>query len=248
MRPLTWTDDKTTTPDLLLARLRQRASHLLRLERGPDFDPWWRKKWRYMQDAALENTPENVRDFNAKVGSDALTEGMRLTGMPWGADWMCICAGVAKWAESALCHMIDLERDLEASEARRAEAERAGAASLAAERADHLGTSRALMESDARERAGLAREEALGEKVADLERRLVQAQAALSTAQRDGSEMRRVLASVEGERNAWRTTAESLRASMAMLWTVMRPVVYQHDPAAVRSIEETHRDLLPARR
>lgn len=248
MRPLTWTDDKTTTPDLLLARLRQRASHLLRLERGPDFDPWWRKRAGYMQDAALDRTEQNIRDFNAKVGSDALMEGMRILGMPWGADWMCICAGVAKWAESALCHMIDLERDLEASEARRAEAERAGAASLAAERLAHQATSQSLGEAIAHERAGLAREEALGEKVADLERRLAQAQADLSNAQRDGAEARRVLASVEGERNAWRTTAESLRASMAMLWTVMRPVVYQHDPAAVRSIEETHRDLLPARR
>lgn len=248
MRPLTWTDSKTTTPDTLLARLRQCASHLLRSEHGPNFDPWFWKKFGYMQDAALEPTDDNVRKFNAKVGSDALTEGMRILGMPWGAGWMCICAGVAKWAESALCHMIDLERDLEASEARRVEAERAGVASLAAERLAHQDTSQSLGEAIARECAGLAREDALGDKVADLERRLAQAQADLSNAQRDGAEVRRVLVSVEGERNAWRTTAESLRASMAMLWTVMRPVVYQHDPAAVRSIEETHRDLLPARR
>ena len=248
MKPLTWTDDKTTTPDLLLARLRQRASHLLRTERGPDFDPWWRKRVGYLQDAALDRTEQNVRDFNAKVGSDALMEGMRLIGMPWGADWMSTCAGVAKWAESALCHMIDLERDLEASEARRVEAERAGAAGLAAERLAHRGTSQSLGEAIAREHAGLAREEALGEKVADLERRLAQAQADLSNAQRDGAEVRRVLASVEGERDAWRTTAESLRASMAMLWTVMRPVVHQHDPAAARSIEDAHGDQLLSRR
>lgn len=248
MRPLTWTDDKTTTPDHLLERLRQKAPHLLRLERGPDFDPWWRKRAGYMQDAALDRTEQNVRDFNAKVGSDALMEGMRILGMPWGAGWMCICAGVAKWAESALAHMIDLERDLEASEARRAEAERAGAASLAAERLAHQGTSQSLGEAIARERAGLAREEALGDRVADLERRLAQAQADLSNVQRDGAEMRRVLTSVEGERDAWRTTAESLRVSMAMLWTVMRPLVNQHDPAAVNSIEDQYKDLLPARR
>lgn len=248
MKPLTWTDDKTVTPDQLLERLRQKAPHLLRLERGPDFDPWWRKNSGYAQDAALEPTPDNMRIFNAQVGSDALMQGMRIIGMPWAADWICICAGVAKWAESALAHMVGLERDLEASEARCAAAVRDGAEGMAAERKAHQGTSRALGEAVTRETEGLVREAALRDKVADLERRLALAESGRDKAQRAQAEAGRILASVEGERDAFRMAAEATRASMAMLWTMLRGTVAQHAPDTLRTIESEHQHLLPARR
>lgn len=124
MKPLRWVDDPSTTPDALLKRLQQYAGHLLHTDsarnRGPDFDPLWKKRRGYVDaDAPLENTDKNRADFNRVVASDALMQGLRIAEMPWGAGWMCICAGMAKWGQAALLHILELEHELAAAEAER---------------------------------------------------------------------------------------------------------------------------------
>lgn len=97
----------------VLLRLRRHAGHLLRNDRGPDFDPDWRVKIGYSGAVRVEDSPEARRAFNEHYASDALLQGLGLSGVPWGAPWMALAASVAKWADGALRHIEKLEADLQ---------------------------------------------------------------------------------------------------------------------------------------
>jgi hypothetical protein len=203
VKPLPWVDDPRTTPDLLLQRLREKAPHLLRTERGIDFDPWWRKKRGYFQEKELEPTPENLRAFNAERASDPLMEGMRIEGMPWGAGWMCICAGVAKWAQGALTHILGLEKDLE---------EATGLASRRGTRVVELEAQVVALEARA-QRA----ETSLAETQVALQETTAQGRAALQEAEGRWLDVSRELRSSRSSEEAWKVSAESAHRALEVL-------------------------------
>jgi hypothetical protein len=212
MRPLSWIQSASKDPTDVLATLRAKCRHLL-VERKAlmPYTADWRTRCGLSTDLLPQKSEEADRaDFEAYVGFDPLQSGIGLDGLSWHSKGIEICWAVARWAERALLHILDLEADLTT--------ERGAAARLAEQL---LAAERRVAEVEAQAASALRLHASIQEAAQLQEARLSREVKALEAALAEAAQAHRLmsveLAASQSRERAWELSATAAIRSLEIL-------------------------------